>query len=107
VRRSDDQWLADVLAIRAHLGRGSLDDRLVFDAVRIRLLEIGEAVKGIDTQLLATEPGIPWVDIAGMRDVVAQRYFDTAHAVVQATIDDDLPPLVAAVERLRARQPGP
>jgi uncharacterized protein with HEPN domain len=31
---------------------------------------------------------------------VAHRYFDSAHAIVQATIDHDLPPLVAAVERL-------
>jgi len=44
----DRQRLADVLAaidaIRSHMGRGGLSDGLVFDAVRIRLLEIGEAV---------------------------------------------------------------
>jgi hypothetical protein len=30
----------------------------------------------------------------------SNRYFDTAHAIVQATISEDLPPLVAAVQRL-------
>jgi uncharacterized protein with HEPN domain len=35
-----------------------------------------------------------------MRDFVAHRYFDTAHAIVQGTVDNDLPVLVAAVKRL-------
>jgi uncharacterized protein with HEPN domain len=82
------------------MGRGSLDDGLVFDAVRVRLIEIGEAVKGIAPELLAEEPAIPWNDVAGMRDQLAHRYFDTAHSIVAATVDHDLPPLVAAVQRL-------
>lgn len=60
----------------------------------------GEAVKAIDPDLLAREPDVPWVDVAGMRNHLAHRYFDTAHGIVQATITDDLPPLVAAVQRL-------
>ena len=102
--RHDDQRLADILAsadaIADHIRRGGLDDGLVYDAVRIRLIEIGEAVKSIDPALLAHEPDIPWIDIACMRNHLAHRYFDTAHAVVAATITHDLPPLVAAVERL-------
>ncbi|MGH3528254.1 MAG: HepT-like ribonuclease domain-containing protein [Pseudonocardiaceae bacterium] len=43
---------------------------------------------------------MPWIDIAGMRNHLAHRYFDTTHAMVQATVAEDLPPLVAAVERL-------
>jgi len=35
-----------------------------------------------------------------MRDHLAHRYFDTTHAVVQATVDNDLTPLREAVERL-------
>jgi uncharacterized protein with HEPN domain len=38
-----------------------------------------------------------------MRNHLAHRYFDTAHAIVQATITQDLPPLVAAAERLLQR----
>ncbi|MGH3322702.1 MAG: HepT-like ribonuclease domain-containing protein, partial [Streptosporangiaceae bacterium] len=99
--------LADVLdaiaAIHAHLGRGSLDDGLVFDAVRARLIELGEAVKHIDPDILAAEPDIPWQDVAGMRDHLAHRYFDTAHAIVRGTIDNDLPTLHAAVQRLHQR----
>jgi hypothetical protein len=35
-----------------HLQRGDLSDGLVFDAVRIRLLEIGEAVKALPAEML-------------------------------------------------------
>ncbi|HTZ09543.1 MAG TPA: HepT-like ribonuclease domain-containing protein [Acidimicrobiales bacterium] len=88
-------------AIRSHLQRGTLSDGLVFDAARIRLIEIGEAVKRISPDVLAAEPEIPWEDVAGMRDRLAHRYFDTSHAIVQATVDHDLPKLEAAVLRLR------
>jgi uncharacterized protein with HEPN domain len=86
--------------------RGTLDDGLVFDAVRLRLIEIGEAVKRISPELLAREPTIPWVDIAGMRDQLAHRYFDTSHAIVQATLDTDLPDLLAGVQRLLRSEPS-
>jgi len=35
-----------------------------------------------------------------MRDHLAHRYFDTDHAIVAATIEQDLPPLLAAARRL-------
>jgi uncharacterized protein with HEPN domain len=107
VSRRDDERLSDILAsadaIASHLGRGALTDGLVFDAVKVRLIEIGEAGKDIDPALLATEPDVPWRDIAGMRDQLAHRYFDTAHSIIQATVDEDLPPLVAAVQRILTR----
>lgn len=109
MKRYDDQRLRDIVsaitAIRAHLARGEVSDGLVFDAVRIRLLEIGEAVKAISPALLASEPDIPWKNIAAMRDQLAHRYFDTEHAIVTGTVTDDLEPLLAAVHRLKARVP--
>lgn len=100
----DRQRLADIQAaidaIRSHLQRGDLSDGLIFDAVRIRLLEIGEAVKALPSELLDSQPGIPWRQVARMRDHLAHRYFDTAHAILQATVDDDLPDLERAVRAL-------
>ena len=65
----DRQRLSDIQAaidaIRSHLQRGALTDGLVFGAVRIRLLEIGEAVKALPAELLDTQPTIPWSQIAG------------------------------------------
>jgi len=101
-RQRLDDIAAAIVAIRAHLDRGDLSDGLVFDAVRIRLLEIGEAVKAMDAVLLANEPSIPWDQIAGMRDRLAHRYFDTSHSIVAATVKHDLDELDDAVARLRA-----
>jgi uncharacterized protein with HEPN domain len=70
--RRDDERLADIVdaiaAIRSHLTRGELSDGLIFDAVRVRLIEIGEAVKLLDPKLAASEPDVKWSDAAGMRD---------------------------------------
>jgi len=105
----DRQRLADIQAaidaIRSHLKRGTLADGLVFDAVRIRLLEIGEAVKALPAQLLETQPAIPWSQITRMRDHLAHRYFDTAHAILQATVDNDLPELERAIQSMAAALP--
>ena len=90
-----------------HLTRGDLHDGLVYDAVRVRLIEIGEAVKGIDPDLLDEAPGVPWKEIARMRDHLAHRYFDTDHAIVQDVVDNDLGQLADAVQSLIDRtEPG-
>jgi uncharacterized protein with HEPN domain len=104
VSRYDRQRLDDILAaasaIRAHLSRGDLSDGLVFDAVRVRLIEVGEAVKALSPELLENEAEFPWAQIAGMRDRLAHRYFDTSHAILEATVQHDLPELEEAVRRL-------
>ena len=61
--RRDGERLQDILdavdAIRSNVARGELSDGLVFDAVRVQLIEIGEAIKAISPELLDTEPGHP------------------------------------------------
>lgn len=102
--RQDEARLGDIAeaiaAIRDHLTRGDLQDGLVYDAVRVRLIEIGEAVKGIDPDLLDGAPGVPWKEIARMRDHLAHHYFDTDHAIVQDVIENDLESLSEAVRSL-------
>ena len=108
--RSPARRLEDILlacdAIDAHLRRGPardpFADGLVFDAVRVRLIEIGEAAKDLPADLTATEPDLPWREIAGMRDQLPHRYFDTSHAILTPTVHNDLPELRAAVKRLLA-----
>ncbi|WP_432543966.1 HepT-like ribonuclease domain-containing protein [Kineococcus sp. SYSU DK002] len=102
--RHTRQRLLDVRAaldaIDAHTRLGDLSDGLVFDAVRVRLIEIGEAVKAVPEEVLAGEPDLPWSEIARMRDHLAHRYFDTTHSIVAATVTQDLPELRRAVHRL-------
>ena len=102
--RHHRQRLLDVQAaldaIDAHVNRGDLSDGLIFDAVRVRLIEIGEAVKALPSELLNSEPHLPWAEIARMRDQLAHRYFDTTHAIVASTVIHDLPILRKAIARL-------
>lgn len=108
--RSDRERLLDVLdaiaAIYHHLERGPLTDGLVFDAVRVRLFEIGEAIKDVPADVLARQPHIPWRQVAAMRDQLAHRYFDTSHGIVQHTVDTDLAELAAATQLLLAALPA-
>lgn len=107
--RRDRERLDDIVdaitAIRGHVARGDLSDGMVFDAVRVRLIEIGEAIKALPSELLATEPHTAWTDVARMRDHLAHRYFDTEHSHVRHAVNHDLGPLEAAVTRLRGRLP--
>jgi len=107
VSRHDASLLGDIVdaieAIKDHLTKGDLNDGLVYDAVRVRLIEIGEAVKGISTELLDAEPEIPWKAIARMRDHLTHRYFDTDHAIVRDVVDNELDSLLSAVRSLAAR----
>lgn len=102
--RADVDRLGDIAAacsaISDYLDRPGVGDDIVIDAIRVRLIEIGEAVKDIDEQLLANEPDIPWSDIAQMRDQLTHHYFDTAYSIVRTTAEQDVPLLAAAVERM-------
>jgi uncharacterized protein with HEPN domain len=104
LRRADHQWLNDVLiaiaAIERHLKRGELSDPLVFDAVRVRLIEIGEAVRHVDQRLLRQEPKIDWRAIKDMRNHLAHNYFGTDELIVAEVINHGLEALAMAVDRI-------
>ncbi|HUZ44906.1 MAG TPA: HepT-like ribonuclease domain-containing protein [Acidimicrobiales bacterium] len=76
---------------------------LYLDAVRVRLIEIGEAVRGASPDLLASEPAVPWAQVAAMRNHLTHQYFDTSHAIVAATVSTDLPLLAESVQMLLDR----
>lgn len=105
--RHDEDRLTDIIeasdAISRHLLRGDFSDELVIDAVRVRLIEIGESVKEIDPNVLKLEPAVAWRDAAAMRDWLAHHYFDTSAEGTAASVDEDLPPLVDAARRLANR----
>jgi uncharacterized protein with HEPN domain len=62
-------------------------------------------VTALPADLLDTQPAIPWSQIARMRDHLAHRYFDTAHVILQATVDEDLPELERAMQSMAASLP--
>lgn len=107
--RTDSQRLVDILdAITAIHSYAELraDDvtppGVIEDAVKYRLVEIGEAVKDLSDVVRDTEPGIPWSRITGMRNLLAHRYHAIDIAVVWAIVDTHLGPLERAAHRMRA-----
>jgi len=70
-----------------------LADPMIQDAVIRNLEVIGEAVKGLSENVRAEHPEIPWVRIAGMRDVLIHEYFGVRLETVWAAVDKRLPEL--------------
>jgi uncharacterized protein with HEPN domain len=107
-RHSTDRLIDIAVAcerIAEYTARSEISDDIVFDAIRMRLVEIGEAVKDLDDETRSLAPELPWAEIARMRDMLAHRYFDTTHAIVSATARDDVPRLAEAVRRMLGREP--
>ena len=77
-----------------------LASRLIQDGVIRNLEVIGEATKNLSEDLRAANPSIPWRQIAGMRDVLIHDYLKVNLSRVWRTVESDLPPLDAAVQRL-------
>lgn len=102
--RGDDQHLEDIAvaiaAIKRHLTIGTIAEEVVFDAVRMRLIEIGEAVKTLSEEAKSRESSIPWRQISGMRDRLTHHYFESDRQIIEATLTNDIEPLSAAVARL-------
>jgi len=54
---------------------------------------IGEAVRGISSEFRTANPGIPWSDIIGMRNILVHHYFGIDRDAVWNVLEDDLPAL--------------
>ncbi|MHC4521805.1 MAG: HepT-like ribonuclease domain-containing protein [Planctomycetota bacterium] len=70
----------------------------------IHLLEIiGEAARGVSAQVRQDHPDVPWKKMMGMRGRLIHGYFDVNLDVVWQTIGEDLPALLAQLEKLGER----
>jgi uncharacterized protein with HEPN domain len=73
------------------------DDRLAYRAVKNALTELGEAVKALPDDVRERHPDVDWKGFAGLRDLVAHRYFEIDTSRLLPIIRDELPDLLAAV----------
>ena len=65
-----------------------------------RLLEIvGEAAARVPPDERAELPDIPWPQTVALRNRLIHGYDDVNFDILWAIIADDLPPLIAALER--------
>lgn len=104
------QRLDDILArceearVLVERGRSSYEnDPLLRHAAKSIITDIGEAAKNLEN-LPDQIPGIPWPQVARMRDRVIHRYFDVDYDVVWDTLTIDLPNLDQAIRRHQAER---
>ncbi|MGH6899021.1 MAG: HepT-like ribonuclease domain-containing protein [Geminicoccaceae bacterium] len=61
---------------------------------------VSEASRRIADDLRAKHAEIPWTDIAGIGNILRHGYDSLDHAVIWGVVENDLPPLKAAVEAM-------
>ncbi|WP_412061262.1 DUF86 domain-containing protein [Rubrivirga sp. IMCC45206] len=66
---------------------------------------IGEAVKRLSDETCARAPEVPWRQVAGFRDVLVHDYIGVDVGLGWETVEQNLPALRRAVERLLADNP--
>ncbi len=73
------------------------NDPKIRDATLYNLMIVGEASSNIPEEVASKYPEIPWVDIRGMRNVIAHGYFAVKQPIIWKTVTEDLPRLKAAL----------
>jgi uncharacterized protein with HEPN domain len=81
------------------------DRLLVFGLVKAVEI-IGEAAWQTSEETRSQLPQIPWTDIIGMRHRLVHAYFDINLDILWRTLQEDLPPLIAALEKALEREPS-
>jgi len=108
MQRDDETCIRHILdaARKAHdfassRKRADLEKDEMLALSLVRLLEIiGEAAGDISEEYRAKHPDIPWKKMVGLRNRLIHGYFDIDLDIVWDTVMGDLPPLIAALEKL-------
>ena len=81
--------------------RNDLDtDRMLCRAIVHDIELVGEAASKVSLETQEQYPALPWANIISMRNRLIHGYFDIDLDRVWDTIVDDLPPLVAELQRI-------
>jgi uncharacterized protein with HEPN domain len=101
--RRDAERSADILDAIAKVERWRADhnqaDDMFRSAVMRELGVIGEAVNALSDEFTSTRPEIPWRSIVDLRNVLTHHYWDTAWALIEQILDDDLGQLRRSIAR--------
>lgn len=106
--RSYEDYLHDILdaaekaqawVIGLELDAFVANTEKVFAATRA-LEIIGEAARHVPPDVRDRHPKVPWADMIGMRNVVTYGYFGVDSRVIWRTVQEDLPPLCASIQRI-------
>ena len=78
-----------------------LADNKTQDAVVRQFEIIGEATKRISADFRDNHPDIPWLEMAGMRDVLIHDYIDVNFEIVWKTATENIPVVKNAILKLK------
>lgn len=106
--RQDRQYLQDILdameAAESFVADTSFeeleDDRRTQFALQRAFEIIGEATKQLGEEIRNQHPGVPWRDIAGMRDKLIHEYFAVNLEIVWETVHRDFPEVRPRIRRI-------
>ena len=86
--------------------RADLDRDRPLNLSLVRLLEIvGEAASRVPVGERAIYPGVPWVQIVGLRNRLIHGYDNVDFDILWAIVSHDLPPLIAELEKIFSSTP--
>ena len=77
--------------------------RLIQDAVVRNLQTLAESSQRLTDAIKASEPGVPWRAISGFRSILAYDYLAIDIDAVWLVVDQELPLLRAALQRMEKR----
>lgn len=81
--------------------RSSLDKDRKLGLALIKCIEIvGEAAANVTSACREDLPQIPWSNVIGMRNRLIHAYFDINLDILWTTAIEDLPPLIAELEKI-------
>lgn len=77
--------------------------RLIQDAVIRNLQTLTESSQRLSNAMKATEPQVPWRELSGFRNVIVHGYLGIDLPAVWLVVEQDLPPLAKAIDRMIER----
>jgi uncharacterized protein with HEPN domain len=90
----------EALAMVQDRSRADLDTDRQLNLSLVRLLEIvGEAAGRVPGEERELNPAIPWPEIVGLRNRLIHGYDSVDFDILWQILNDDLPPLIAALEK--------
>lgn len=102
-----DEMLDAARRLETHLAHSSasafLTDEMVYDAVCLNLLRIGEGARLLSEQAKSELPDVPWPDIINLRHRIAHGYSHLKSSVIWETAKTSVPPFARALATLRSR----
>lgn len=105
--RSDEARLQDILKaiqqIQEYVAENDTNfkqSQLIQSAVLYQIIIIGEATANLSSSVYIQYPDIPWIQIIGMRNILAHEYFRVNLDRIWNVIEIHLPRLKSQIEEI-------